>query len=164
MRRLAALLAALSGLAGCDSTPLARSCGGDEVELCGPREWAEVLEGSIEPERLPHGDRSATARVRVVIERCADSPAPHEVAIFALVPDGDGVGRVVNLATVADGEDGDATPGDGVIEVDVENPFGPPLPEDTTLTLRFAARTTGASRCSSGDLERPYRTGVTPEE
>lgn len=159
-----ALVALAATLAACESDPLSSSCGGGRVELCGPHEWAELAEPSLEPPRLPIADFTETATIRIAIARCDDAPAPHVVDLSAIYPDGTATGdagppvRVTNLLTLTEGEDGD-TPGDGMIEVEVRNPFIATLPEETELTLRFTARSTAPAGCTSGVAEIPYTTG-----
>ena len=163
MRKLLSLLIAL-GLFACESAPLASSCAGETVDLCGPREYAEVSEASLEPNMLPVADFAVNARVRVELERCEDAPAPHEIELSVLVPDEDpspdgGVPvRVMSLVTLVDGEDGDVA-GDGRFEAEIPNPFIATVPENTDVTLRFTARSTAPAGCTSGFVEIPYRTG-----
>ena len=131
--------------------------------LCGPHEWAEITDASVGPEGLTIADFSMRAQIHVELSRCAEAPAPHEVELSVLVGDDamDG-GRPVgltNLLVVADGEDGDPVPGDGVIDVDVANPFIATIPADTDVTLRFVARSRRAGGCTSGVFEQAYRTG-----
>jgi len=150
-------------LAGCDSSPLGQSCGGSEVMLCGPHEWAEITEASLTPERLTIADFGARAQIHVVLERCDEAPAPHEVEISVLVG-GDGMDGgppvgVTGLLTVADGEGGDPVAGDGIIDVEVVNPLIATLPPDTTVTLRYVARSSRPAGCTSGVFEQSYQTG-----
>ena len=153
------LLAALA-LAGCEGTRLERSCGGELVELCGAREWAEITEATLSPEELSIADFSERAQIRVVLDRCDDAPADHEVELFALVPGGDddAGARLMSLITLRDGEDGDP-PGDSVIEADVANPFIATVPANSDVTLRFVARSATPGGCTSGTFEQAYRTG-----
>lgn len=153
------LLAAVA-LAGCEDTRLGRSCGGELVELCGAREWAEITDASLAPEELTIADFSQRAQIRVVLDRCDDAPAAHEVELFAIVPgDSDAGARVMSLITLEDGEDGDPVAGDGVIEADVANPFIATVPARSDVTLRFVARSATPGGCTSGTFEQPYRTG-----
>lgn len=155
-------LAALTLCAGCDATRLASSCGGERVELCGPREWAEITDARLSPEGLTIADFDMRAQIRVTLDRCGDAPAAHAVDVTVLVPsdrDGGAGVEVMSLLTLVDGEDGDPTPGDGVIEVDVANPFIATVPADSDVTLRFAARSTTPGGCTSGTFEQAYRTG-----
>jgi len=160
LRHLTVALLAAFALAACEDTRLGRSCGGEPVELCGAREWAEITEASLSPEELPIADFSERAQIRVVLDRCADAPADHEVELFALVPGdtGDAGARVMSLITLREGEDGD-TPGDDVIEVDVANPFIATVPARSDVTLRYVASSTTPGGCTSGTFEQPYRTG-----
>ncbi|MEZ4338380.1 MAG: hypothetical protein R3B82_17295 [Sandaracinaceae bacterium] len=159
--RAPALAALVLLAAGCDTTKLASSCGGEPVDLCGPREWAEVTDARLEPSGLTIADFSMRAQIRVTLDRCGDAPAPHAVDLTALVPDGDaGSGvEVMSLLTLVDGEDGDPVAGDGVIDVDVANPFIATVPAESDLILRFVARSTTLGGCTSGSFEQPYRTG-----
>lgn len=151
---------AVLALVGCAESRLGRSCGGEPVELCGAGEWAEITEASLSPEELTIADFSQRAQIRVVLDRCADAPADHEVELFALVPgDGDGDTRVMSLITLSEGEDGDPVAGDGVIEADVANPFIATVPARSDVTLRYVARSTTPGGCTSGTFEQPYRTG-----
>lgn len=163
-----ATLSVVVGLAlvlvvGCESTPLEQSCGGAEVDLCGPREWADLTSASLEPAELPVADFSVTAHIRVEMAACDDAPAPHVVDLSVLapveLPDGGTPLRVMNLLTLEDGRDGDAVLGDGIIDVEVPNPFLATVPAETDLTLRFSVRSTTPGGCSSGAIELPYRTG-----
>lgn len=160
VRWLALSALASLGLLGCDETPLDRSCGGSEVDLCGPYEYADVSGASMSPDRLPIADFSMEAHIRVEIATCPDAPAPSEVELAAIVPGGeDGSVRVMSLLTLTDGGDGDAATGDGVIDVSVANPFIATVPANTDITLRFTARSTTPGGCTSGAVEIPYRTG-----
>ena len=159
MRHLKWSLLAALALAGCESTRLDRSCGGEPVELCGAREWAEITEATLTPEELPIADFSERAQIRVVLDRCDDAPADHEIELFALVPgDEDAGARLMSLVTLQEGEDGD-TPGDSVIEVDVANPFIATVPARSDVTLRYVVRSTRPGGCTSGTFEQAYRTG-----
>jgi hypothetical protein len=151
-------------LVGCESgPPFERSCGGAEVDLCGPREWADLSNASLEPPELPVADFSLTSHIRVELAACDDAPAPHVVELSVLAPvevDGGGAPlRVMNLLTLEDGRDGDAVAGDGIIDVEVSNPFLATVPAETDVTLRFSARSTTLGGCTSGVIELPYRTG-----
>ena len=166
MTPITLLFVASAGMSsGCDNTDLGRSCGGEFVLACGPQEWAEISDAQLGPPRLTIADFAMRAQVHVELMRCADAPAAHEVEITVLVPDGEpaedgGVPvRVTQLVTVVDGEGGDAVAGDGVIDVDIANPFVATIPADTDVTLRFVARSTTARGCSSGTFELPYHTG-----
>lgn len=155
---------ALALLLGCESgPPLERSCGGAEVDLCGPREWADLTSASLDPPELPVADFSVTSHIRVEMATCDDAPAPHVVDLSVLAPvevaDGGTPLRVLNLLTLEDGRDGDAVIGDGIIDVEVTNPFIVGVPAETDVTLRFSARSTTPGGCSSGVTEIPYRTG-----
>lgn len=156
-------LLGLALLAGCETTSLASSCGGERVGLCGPREWAEVTDARLGPDGLTIADFSMRAQIRVTLDRCADAPAPHTVDLTALVPSASGDAgaglSVMSLLTLADGEDGDPVPGDGVIDVDVANPFVATVPPDAEVTLRFVARSGTPGGCTSGTFEQAYRTG-----
>ncbi len=148
-------------LSGCDSSQLEQSCGGAEVALCGPREWAEITNASVSPEGLTIADFSMRAQIRVDLDRCSDAPAPHDIELSVLVGAMDG-GRpagLTSLLSVADGEDGDMNPDDGVIDVEVANPFIATVPANTDVTLRFVARSRRAGGCTSGVFEQAYRTG-----
>ena len=149
MRSLSLLLVVL---AGCDTTALERSCGGSVVDLCAPREWAEVREATLRPEGLSIADFSVRAQLHVTLDRCEDAPAPHAVDVL-LRAGGEGDGgssvRVMSLLTVEDGADGDAVAGDGVIDVEVVNPFLATVPADEDVTLRFVARSTTPRGCTS---------------
>lgn len=146
------------------SDSLGRSCGGETVELCGASEWAELAEPSLEPAELPIADFSARAQIAVSLMACDDAPAPHSVEVAAVFPDGPGdpdAGipvRVITLVTLEEGADGD-TPGDGRIEVDIQNPFLATVPEETEIQLRFTARSETPGGCTSGFIELPYVTG-----
>jgi len=143
-------------VAGCDRTPLERSCGGESVDLCEPREVAVITEASLTPDRLTIADFDLRAQIRVVLDRCEDAPATHAVDLIALVPGDDaGAGgvRVMSLLTLEDGD------GDGLIDSEEINPFIATIPPETDLTLRFVARSTRPGGCVSGSLEVPYRTG-----
>ncbi len=149
---------------GCDAAPpLERSCAGQEVDLCGPYEYAEVTSASLEPNELPIADFSMNAQIHVELSRCAMAPAAHAVDLSALVPDmhdagtGGGLG-VVSLLTLEDGRDGD-TAGDDVIDVTVPSPFIATLPEESDIVLRFTPRSTTPGGCTGKTLEVPYRTG-----
>ncbi|HJL16837.1 MAG TPA: hypothetical protein RMH99_14330 [Sandaracinaceae bacterium LLY-WYZ-13_1] len=162
MRRLVVAALLLLPTACDDPPPLERSCQGNTVDLCAPREYAEVAAASLDPSALPVADFSETASIRVELERCEDAPAPHVVVVEALVPtdlpDGGTGAQVMNLLTLEPGADGDP-PGDDVIEVEVTNPFIATIPPETDITLRFTARSAAIAGCSSGALEVPYRTG-----
>lgn len=153
---------------GCDpaGTELERSCRGAEVELCQAAEWAELSEASLTPPNLRVADFSLNAQIHVALERCEDAPALHEVDLLVVVPD-DMPGpdaslpvQVIHLLTLVDGAGGDAVAGDGIIDVDVVNPFIVTVPAETDVTLRFVARSDALGGCTSGTAEIPYRTGA----
>ena len=126
--------------------------------LCGPREWAEVSEASLTPEGLTIADFDQRAQIRVVLDRCDDAEAAHEIDLFALVSDGAatdaGAGvRVMTLLTLVDDD------ADGVIDQEEINPFIATIPANADITLRFVARSTSLGACVSGTAEIPYRTG-----
>jgi hypothetical protein len=166
MRRLCLLFVILA--AGCDTEPpLERSCAGQTVDLCGPYEYAEITAASLEPDELPIADFSMTAHIRVELSRCDMAPAPHAVDLGVIVPDtmmpfdagggGDDI-SVMSLLTLQEGRDGD-TPGDGVIDVTVANPFIATVPDERDVTLRFVPRSTTPGGCSGKSIDVPYRTG-----
>ena len=155
MRASWALLLLLP-LAGCDDPPpLERSCAGEAIGLCGPAEWAEVVDASLTPDELTVADFSLRARVQAELARCDNAPAPHEVEIVGLVP-GD-AGASVRLMELAVVEDDDA---DGRIDVEIVNPFIATFPTREAITLRFTARSTTPGGCAGGAFEAPYRTGA----
>lgn len=169
LARLTPLCLALGLLGGCDQSNLGQSCGGSEVLVCPPYEWAEIREASFTPDELPVGDFSMQAQIRVVLERCDDAPAAHEVGISALVPEpgadpdaGAEMLEVFNLVTLRDGADGDPVPDDGIIEVEITNPFNSGVPAERDVQLRFEAISRAPSGCGSGVLVIPYRTGPAP--
>lgn len=118
-----------------------------------------ITEASLTPDGLTIADFDLRAQIRVVLDRCADAPAPHAVDLVALVPDdggadaGGGV-RVMSLLTLEDGD------GDGRIDVEEINPFIATIPPETDITLRFIARSTRPGGCATGSRELPYRTGM----
>lgn len=164
MRALVPLL--LIAAAACDAPPLERSCAGQEVGLCGPREYSAVTTASMEPNELPVADFSMTAHIRVELVRCDDAPAPHVVDLVAIVPNTDppdgSTGepvRVTSLLTLEDGRGGDAVAGDGVIDVEIANPLLNTIPTESDITLRFTPRSTAPAGCTGGSFDVPYRTG-----
>lgn len=143
----------------CDSPPpFERSCAGERVELCAPHAYATITTASLEPEALPVADFSVDAHVRVELERCPDAPALHAVRLQAIVPDEDPADGGTEPVRVMDLLVLDA-PADGVIDVEVTNPFIATIPPETDIVLRFTARSTGPGGCDSGVIEIPYRTG-----
>ncbi|MGE0790739.1 MAG: hypothetical protein AB7S26_34010 [Sandaracinaceae bacterium] len=156
---------ALSATSGCDTSEHGRSCGGEAVLVCDAYEWANVREASLEPDGLVAGDITMRAHIRVVLDRCERAPAAHDVALSFVVPDptmggdaGDGV-EVFSVLTLRDGDDGDPVAGDGVIDVDVVNPFSSGVPARAGRA-RFEAISRGPSGCGSGSLSIPYRVGA----
>lgn len=151
--------AALATTTACESAPpLERSCAGEAVELCAPYEYAEITSASLEPSELPVADFSRNAQIRVELDRCPEAPDPHVVRLQAIVPDeeppdgGTEPVRVIDLLVLEDVVD-------GVLDVEVANPFIATVPTETDILLRFTARSSGPGGCDSGSIEIPYRTG-----
>ncbi len=158
--RLASCLIALIAI-GCDTPPLSASCAGQRVMLCGPYEYSEVRAASLEPSELVIADFSMRAQIHVELARCDAAPADHSVDLSAIVPaaDAGGAVQVMSLLTLRDGMDGDPVPGDGIIDVDVANPFIATVPAQSDVMLRFTSRSTAPAGCTGASLEVPYRTG-----
>lgn len=171
---LGSLLLAL-GACGSEGEPLTRSCNGKTVPNCFPFEYSIVEEATLEPERLRVGDFAATAQLHLRFASCGeDTPMPHQVDIEAIALSTDpfsdaGVSESrFSLITVRDNGSsfGDAVARDGLIDVEIPNPFaGPSVPANADLLLRFVPST--GSRCSgsictacTGEaFELDYRTG-----
>ena len=151
---------------GDEDSLLTRSCRGEAVPNCRPFEYSVVESASLTPDGLSVSDFGAEAHIVVRLQMCgAQTPTPHEVVIRALAasPDvladggGDSV-AVYTLLTLGDnGMDGDAVAKDGMIDVMRENPFGPEVPADRSMTLRFEARILPS--CVGQAFEVGYRTG-----
>jgi hypothetical protein len=160
--RYAVLLALL---AACSGSPHEASCGGAQVGLCRAFEHVAVRSAAVMPNELVIADFSMMAHIRVQMDVCPRAPSAAEVQMFAVIPrgtedmDGGTDVRVMSLLTLHDGADGDPTPGDGIIDVNVANPFIATVPPRTDLSLRFVGRA-GAAGCVSDGLEIPYRTGA----
>lgn len=161
-------LVVLVCLAACGSSePFERSCNGKAVTNCLPYELS-ILESASVTEMVTIEDPEQMVDVRVQIMRCDMLDRAHEVTIEMRVGTEEEP-RIIDLVTVRDnGEDGDVTARDGVIEQTIENPFfGAEIPANSDVFLRFQAR--APSDCSSGmciggtcrseTLEVPYRTG-----
>lgn len=180
MKRLAVWLgSALVGLAlvGCggEGEPLDRSCRGKAVPNCLPFEFSIVEEATLEPEGLEIGNFDAVARLRIRLLGCGeDTPMPHQVDISAIAQSTDPFSDAgtsesrFSLITVRDNGEtfGDAVARDGLIDVEIPNPFaGPSVPANTDLLLRFVpstgSRCSGAicTSCTGVPFELMYRTG-----
>ena len=154
---------------GCESSdPFERSCAGKalEVPLCRPYEYAILQSGSVTPELIRVGDPTASVRVQASLRRCAQFSGTLEVRVEARVSGSTPVldggmssERIVSLVTVRDdGELGDATANDGIVDVTVPNPFSSEtIPANSTVTLRLVPVT---SACEGRTFETPYRTGA----
>lgn len=163
MRASPAWLALSASLAACGSDPgpaFERSCRGERYLECDPHEYTVAREASLTPASIRPNDPSATAEVRVVVDRCPMHPSPAEVQLLALLPRGDGGSDVrvfdLGIALRDDGTNGDVVADDGVIEGRLTNPFGREVPGDRTILLRFAPVLAG---CAGDALEVEYTTG-----
>ena len=145
--------------------PLARSCAGEAVPNCRPYEYSLIDGAELEPTGIEVGDPAAMAHVVVHLSTCGTAtPAPHTIAVSALASR-EGIGDsgispmlFALLELKDDGTTlGDDTPGDGLIDVMVPNPFIGPVPADADVTLRFSAQ---LGTCVSPTVEIPYRTGA----
>ncbi len=170
-RFLSLLLLAL--LASCDESTLERSCSGEGVTDCLPYEYAEIVEASMEPAGLPVDALGEELSIRVVFDKCERAPRPHVVPIVMRVGGLDDAGsdaRLINLLELRDdGENGDETAMDGVIDVTVPNPFFgiSDVPTNTNVTMVFQTRmpadcssgTCIGGTCRSPEYQLTYRTG-----
>ena len=160
-------------LAGCEDKSLfEESCGGEPVPNCLPYQYSIVEEASIEPSRLTINDVSQRAQVRVRLSTCSGGDVTHTVALSVQVGDSDAGDdlSIIDLLTLADdgSTEGDETAGDGMIDVDIPNPFiGERLPENQDVTLRFVSRARPdcsggmciGTSCISEPVDVPYRLG-----
>ena len=135
---------------GCkEREPFERSCSGETVPNCLPFEFSIVEMASVEPERISVDDPSKMADVHIEFARCERFERPHEVSL-QLRTNNDDAPRIFDLITLRDdGQDGDITPRDGIIQKTIENPFfGSELPVNQKVWLRFRVR--APADCSSG--------------
>lgn len=160
-----ALSLSLLGCDGDDASLLARSCRGESVPNCRAYEYAEISSATLGPPGLEIARFSANAHLEVRLQNCGErTPAPQQVLVRALargshpLVDGGDAPMIYNLVTlVDDGSGGDTTAKDGVLLLDIPNPFGPEVPPSTDLTLRFTPR--AGDYCEGPTFEVPYRTG-----
>ena len=170
MRRLEwTLVCALLG--ACSSTPdFEASCAGEAVTNCLPFEASVINAASVSPAGVRVDDLSEMVSIRIEFSICPDAPRPHEVTVELRAGEGEDI-RVIELLLLRDDgmTEGDSMASDGLIDVDVVNPFlGMRVPESEDVFLRFTVRapadcTSGTCRggtCRSEEFEIPYRTGV----
>lgn len=164
MKWLALALAA-TALAACSTDDLEASCDGEAVDECLPYTYAIVRSASVEPDRIKPGDPSpeSIAHIRVEYDSCRSSaPGNHRISLSALTsraafPDASASLMLIDLDTLPDDgmTNGDEVARDGIVDVNVANPFFD-LPPDTTVTLRFAPQ---LMSCTGGAHEIEYTTG-----
>lgn len=170
MRRLEWIIACAI-LGACSSTPdFEASCAGEAVTNCLPFEASIIESASVTPDGVRVDDLSMRVEVRIELSICPDAPRPHEVAMELRTGEGEDQ-RVVQLLMLRDDgmTEGDSMASDGLIDVDIVNPFmGMQVPDNEDVFLRFTARapadcSSGMCRggtCRSEEFEIPYRTGV----
>ena len=162
------LLAALSS-SSCSTSEFECNCDGEVITNCLPYEASEVLEASVTPEGVVIGDVSETVQVQIRLRICENVPRPHEVTMRMRVGEGEGA-RIIDLETFRDDgmTHGDSVAMDGMIDVEVANPFVNPLiPVESDVFVRFEARSPAdcsSGRCLGGTcrseiFELPYETG-----
>jgi len=163
----------LALLPSCSESKLERSCSGDGVTDCLPFEYAEIVEATMEPSGLPVDALGEELSIRVVFDKCERAPRPHVVPIVMRIGGLDDAGsdaRLINLLELRDnGEDGDETAMDGVIDVTVPNPFFglSDVPTNTNVNMIFQTRmpadcssgTCIGGTCRSPEYQLSYRTG-----
>ncbi|MFT5354253.1 MAG: hypothetical protein ACI9KE_001458 [Polyangiales bacterium] len=158
-------------LSACSTTPdFEASCAGEAVVNCLPFEASIIDSATVTPDRVTVDDLTTMASIRVQLSICPDAPRPHEIVMELREGEGEGA-RLVELLMLRDDgmTEGDSLAGDGLIDVDLVNPFlGMRVPENEDVFLRFTARapadcTSGTCRggtCRSEEFEIPYRTGA----
>lgn len=123
---LAAFVAVLVGAtAGCDAgTPLERSCEGEVVAGCRGHQYVALKAFTVDPTSVQRDDVFADLNVHAEIERCSGDTATMVGIRVEAEYTADGAPRVLPLFSLPDdGANGDPTPGDGVVDRAVENPF-----------------------------------------
>lgn len=157
-------------LGACSTTPdFEASCAGEAVTNCLPFEASIIESATVTPDAVIVDDLTETVAIRVQLSICPDSPRPHEVVLELRAGEGEDA-RLIELLMLRDDgmTEGDTMAGDGLIDVDVVNPFiGMRVPTNQDVFLRFTARSpadcsSGTCRggtCRSDELEIPYRTG-----
>lgn len=171
MNRFEWTLAACVFLGACGTTPdFEASCAGEAVTNCLPFEASIIESASVTPDAVTVDDLSTRVAIRVQLAICPDAPTHHDLVMELRVGEGEDA-RLIELLLLSDDgmTEGDSVAGDGLIDVDVVNPFlGMRVPENRSVFLRFTARapmdcTSGTCRggtCRSEEFEIPYRTGA----
>jgi len=165
------LLGALLASCGEGGSTFERSCRGEAVTDCLPHEYSIIDEASVTPQDVTVGDPTERLRFTVRMSICPEVAVRHEVAVKlqTITSDG-GTGSVLDLIRLADDgvTEGDEVAGDGVIDVEIANPFlGERIPERQDVRLSFQAVTRRdctrgtcvGGTCRSEPLLIDYRTG-----
>ncbi len=160
-------------LGACSSTDFETNCEGETVTNCLPYEASMIQSAMVTPEAPTLEDTSVMVRFQLAMNICPRAPRPHEVTVRMRIGDGD-EGQLIDIITLRDDgrTEGDETAQDGLIDVEVVNPFlNRAIPANEDVFLRFVARS--PQDCSSGmcfggtcrseGFEIPFRTGSRPE-
>lgn len=157
-------------LSACSSTPdFEASCEGEAVTNCLPFEASIIESATVTPDGVVVDDLNTMVSIRVEMSVCPNAPRPHELSVQLREGEGEDA-RLIELLMLRDDgmTEGDSVASDGVIDVDIVNPFlGMEIPTNEDIFVRFTARapadcTSGTCRggtCRSEEFEIPYRTG-----